>query len=176
MGLEDILFKTTSDLLNIPTYEEKEVVVRKSYSPTQEQYEEAIKPYYLKAKKLEIGSYMAKNLATIQSMRDMVQGEPQDIITEATRRTTTETTERARDVTQDITYLAGREEILTSKVSGLQEEIYGLETALKEAERPIIQKSIFGDMDWLSGVGDALKGALPIIAIAIIGYALLRRK
>jgi len=137
----------------------REKVFRSAYPITQEQYEKAIKPFYTKAKKLELGVTLASNLATIQRMRA-----PTKIIN-VQEQVLKKTIDRSKTVTGDVITLAGKQAIHESKITGMSEKIFSLEQQLKD--RPVIEKPVFGfDL----GIGD-LKTPL-IVAAAVIGAAL----
>jgi len=138
------------------------MVFRSSFGISNEAYGKAIQPFYLRAKKAEIGVTLASNLATIQQMRS-----PTKVI-EVQQRVFKPTLQRSKTVTSEISKLAGSQAIQESKISGMAEKIFGLEKQLRD--RPVIEKvKPFWDLD-LPDLGD-LKKPL-IVAAAVIGAAL----
>jgi len=138
------------------------MVMRSSFGIGNKAYARAIQPYYLRAKKVELGVTMAKNIATIQRMRS-----PRRSVN-IQERVLGKTLVRSKTVTGDVSSLAGKKAIQESKISGLTEQIFSLEKELRD--RPVIEKvKPFWDLD-LPDLGD-LKKPL-IVAAAVIGAAL----
>ena len=128
-----------------------------------EQYAEAIKPYHLKAKKLEIGVTLAKNIATIQRIREPTQ------TTNIQERVMRPLLKTSKSVTADVTKLAGKQAIHEARIHGLSETIFGLEKQLRD--RPVVIEQKFG-FDLGLPSFDKLKGPLLIAGIAIGGLFL----